>query len=463
MNPPEAPAHPETAPRRLAWERWAVALVLLLFAVVGFNHILTNGFRGQDFLLHSRSTEELIADPSRWFPQDFTNRPLVYWIGAGAHRFGPGALPWETAAAIFVGLNTLALGLLHDSTRRFIRSPALRVAAVTFVAFLPATQVASVVYAADAVCQLPFVLATWSLLRALEASSTRARLGYAITGGLAFCLGDFARFTFIGLLPAAAVVLALAWRWQRISGRQALAMGGLALVVPVLLAGWIQVRAHRQFAGQVPHHTFDWQGTGEMTWSSLLLPKRTDARIFAAPIYWESETIEGTPRYSLLVNNSYSYPALLHLSIFTDVLDYANDGDFDDGTPRREPQQALAVWSVHLGLIFSISASLAVAWFFVRCTIAVWRRPLAPVTGVLLWGALALAWYLPLALALPALHNAYEWGYWLARLVIPALWGFALVLFATLDELLPAHRWLGGLVAAIVAAQALLHVLSLWY
>jgi hypothetical protein len=332
-----------------------------------------------------------------------------------------------------------------------------------FVAFLPATQVAAVVFAADAVCQLPFVLAGWSLLRALEAAGTRARLAYAIMAGLALCLGDFARFTFIFLLPAAAVVLALAWRWQRISARHALAIGACALVAPALLAGWIHLRAQREFAGQEPHHNFNWHGTGEMTWSSLLLPKRTDGRIFAAPIYWEAEDLAGKPRYLLLIDNSYSYPALLHLSIFTDVLDYANDGELDDGTPRPEPQQTLAEESVRLGLLATVSATIAVAWFFVRCTGGIWRRALAPGTGMLVWGALALAWYGPLVLTLPFVQHAYEWGYWLPRLVIPALWGFALVLFATLDELRPRYRWLGGLVAAVVAAQTLLHVGSLWY
>jgi hypothetical protein len=454
---------PAARDRLSTGERWAVGLTLVLFAVVGGNHILTNAFHGQDFLLHTRSTEELIADSSRWFPQDFTNRPLLYWIGAFAHRFGPGTLGWETASAICIGLNTLALGLLHDSTRRFIRSPVLRVAAVMFVAFLPATQVAAVVYAGDAVCQLPFVLAGWSLLRALEAAGPRARLGYALTAGLAFCLGDFARFTFIFLLPAAAVVLALAWRWQRISARQALAIGACALLAPGLLAGGIQLRAQRAFAGQEPHHTFIWQGPGEMTWSSLLLPKRTDGRIFAAPVYWESEDHDGQPRYLLLIENNYSYPALLHLGIFTDVLDYANDGELDDGTPRPELQQLLAVESVRLGLLASLSAVIAVAWFFVRCAGGIWRRALAPGTGMLVWGALALAWYGPLVLTLPFLRHAYEWGYWLPRLIIPALWGFALVLFATLDELRPSYRWLVGLVAAVVGTQTLLHIGSLWY
>ncbi len=445
------------------WERWALRLLLLAFVLAGLNHIRTQTVYGQDFLLHSTSTEQLLAHPDQWFPQDFTNRPLVYWVGAASHLILPGARVWEMAALIFIALNTLALQLLHATTRRALRSPALRLATVALAAFLPATQVGGIVYAADAVCQLPFALAVWSLLHSLEAPTSRARLGYALLAGLALVLGDFARFTFLALLPATAVVLGLAWRWRRITGRQAAAIGSLALLLPALLAGWIQLRAQRQFAGQAPHHTFNWDGTGELSWSSLLWVKRVDVRLLDAPIYWESQLVAGQPQYVLLVNNRYSYPALLHLSVFTDVLDYANAGQLDDGAIRPEPQQTLARWSVRLGLLISVPALLAVLAFLVRTAAALWRPALAPGTGVLLWGTFALAWYLPIALTLPFVAHAYEWGYWLSRLILPALWGFAVVLFATLDELLPARRWLRGLLAAAVGAQALLHFRCLWY
>jgi len=437
--------------------------VLVLFFVAGFNHLRTNAVYGQDFLLHSTSTEEIIAHPDRWFPQDFTNRPLVYWIGACGHWIMPGDLAWKAAGAIFVVLNTLALWFVHDSTRRFLRSPALRVAAVAFVAFLPATQVATVVYAADAVCQLPFALAGWSLLRALEAESGRGRLGHAALAAVAFGLGDFARFTFVALLPAAALACGLAWRARRIGGRPALGIGLVALVGPALLAGWLQVRAQQQFADRPAHHTFDWHGTGEMTWSSLLFPKASDVSVLDAPVYWDSQIIDGNPRYVLLINNRYSYPALLHLGVFTDVLDYANEGEIDDGAIRPEPQKTLARWSVRLGLPFAAATLLAVLGFAGRSLVAIARPRVTPGNGLLVWGGMALAWYLPIMLALPFVRNSYDWGYWLPRLVIPALWGFGLVLFATLDARLLRRPRLAGAIAAVTGLQAALHLASVWY
>jgi len=82
---------------------------------------------------------------------------------------------------------------------------------------------------------------------------------------------------------------------------------------------------------------------------------------------------------------------------------------------------------------------------------------------VLAWGLLALAWFLPLVGLLPFVHHAYDWGYWLPRLVLPALWGFSLLLFFCLDRIFcekpGASRWIGW----IVAVQCAFQVASLWH
>ena len=133
------------------WERWALWVILAVAAAAGFNHVHTNTVFGQDFALHSRATEAMLKDASVWFPQDFTNRPMIYWVGVAANWLTHGKSIYETAGCLCVLLNTLALFLVHSSTRRFIRSPWLRISALAFIAFLPTTQVSTVVYAGDAV------------------------------------------------------------------------------------------------------------------------------------------------------------------------------------------------------------------------------------------------------------------------------------------------------------------------
>ncbi|MFI5358239.1 MAG: hypothetical protein ACHQ4G_12980, partial [Opitutales bacterium] len=420
---------------------------------VGINLIHNRAFIGQDFTFHVACTESLMKYPGQWFTFDITNRPLTYWIGAACAWFTHGRECWDLASLLFVFLNAFALQLLHASTRQLITSPLLRVAAITFVAFLPPTLITTVVYAADATAQLLFVFVAWSLLRSIEARTTRESAGYAGLAGLTLCLGNLAKFTFIFLPVAVVLIVGLLWRWKRLAGQRSWIIGGLAAAVPLIASGWVYFAAQRdvslylaalhdvqrEVSPEEPRHNFDWKGTGEMTWSSLVLVKRSDVRIFQAPGYFDPPETSGGG-HPLLTPNGYSYPALLHLGLFTDVLGYAKQGGTNENTLRPEPQQTVARLAVWLGLLFSVPAFLAAVALGGRALRTLfWRGP-APPTGPLLWWTMALIWYLPLVLALPYLHHSYEWGYWLPRLVLPALWGFAVVLFSAMDELFARRR-----------------------
>ena len=464
MTPTPAFGTPSIAAAIPRWERWAGWLILAVFAAAGFNHVHTNTIFGQDFYLHTKGTEAMLADVSRWFPQDFTNRPLIYSLGLIGHWLTHGKAPYEVAGALCVLMNTLALWFVHDSTRRFIASAWLRLAAVAFVAFLPSTQVAIVVYAGDAVAQLPFALTVWALLRCLESVSLRACLGFAGLTCFGLVLGNFARFPFVILPAAVLVTLILAWRCRRLSWQRGLLITLLTLPVPLLTFAWINHQAAVQLAKDPKHHSFHWEGAGDMTWHDLLMIKKTDVRIFDAPGYWENEMINGALHYGLPYTKNYSYPALLHLSTYTDVLDYANDGQLDNGQVRPEPQKTLSKWSVRLGLVTSLGMLVAMLWFTFQTLATLIKPRFAPSTGVIIWGMMALAWYLPLVLAFPYMENVYDWGYWLSRLIIPSLWGFALVFFAELDQRLATRpRWVPIVVAVLIFAQAVMHLRSVWF
>ena len=461
MTSDQSSSSPATEPR---WERWAVWLLLAVAAAAGFNHVHTNTIYGQDFGLHSYGTDEMLKDSSRWFPQDFTNRPMIYWLGVAGHWLTNGKATYEVAGALSVILNTLALFFVHASLRSFIRSPWLRISALAFVAFLPTTLVSTVVYAGDATGPLPFALTIWALLRSLEAPTLRRSAGYAVVTALGMCLGNFSRFPFI-LLPSAVVaVLLLTWRSGRLAGRRALLIGALALIAPIATSAWIQHRAEIQLRGYEEHHTHDWNGTGEMTWRYLLLPLKTDVRIFDAPGYWDMVHINGRDEHVLALQHNYSYPALLHLGIYNDVLDYADDGQLDNGKPRPEPQKTLCRWAVRIGVITSLGMFFSVLALVFRSAAVLFTGRNAPTTGALVWGMMALAWFLPIVLAFPYVHFVYESGYFLTRIILPALWGFGILLFAEADLRLGRQpRWVTVAVAILILAQAALHLRSVWY
>ena len=440
-----------------------MGLILGLFVAVGVNAIRHLAFIGQDFNFHVACTTRLLTHPGEWFAQDTTNRPLVYWIALWGMRVTANRAPFEFAAVVFLVSNAGALWLLHDAMRRSIASPGLRIAGLMLVAFLPATVIGAVAFSADAMAPPFFALLCWSVIRWTEAASLRAVWGTALLAGVALSLGNFTKFTFLAL-PVAVLVVGLGlWRTRQINRAQFVPFLLCAVVMPGLVGGWLHQKARRALADQPSRHAFDWRGTGEMTWGSLLQLKPTDGRVFDAPGYWDFYERDGKQILPLLAPNGYSYPALLHLGVSTDVLDLANLGTTDRGAPRPQPQKWFSQWAVRTGLVFSVAAFAAVLVLTGRWVAGLGRASVAPQAGMTVWTLMGLAWFFPLVLTLPYVQHAYEWGYWLPRLIVPTLWGFGFGLFSLLDEGIGGRKLWAVLILVATGGQTWLHVRSVWY
>ncbi len=444
------------------WERWSVLLLLTVFAVFQANGIHNEAYIGQDYLFHLANTKDFIAEPSFWVAQDDTSRPLLYWLGGLGHVLTGGRWTYEAVACLTTALAVAALGFLHAGSRRGVADPRLRVAALALIAFVPVTQVTAVVYAADALTLLPFAAACWSLARSVEAEDSRAALTYGLGAGAALVLGNLAKLTFAFLCPALiAVLLLLVWV-RRLSARRAALIGLASVALPLVVAIAAQSLNRLTLAGDHPRHQLNWHGAGDMTWRSLLGLKSSDARIFAAPPYWATPVVAGKTVVPMLENNGYSYPALLHLGIFTDVLDILDREGFQRLKPRPESHARLARWAVRSGVIFSVATLVALFAYAGESLRQLRRRAAELNPALLIWAVFSAAWFLPLVLTLPFVTAAYTWGYWLPLLVVPALWGFGLILYAMLD------RWIGGrgLAWGVLAAtllQSVLEIASGWY
>lgn len=448
-------------------ERWSVRLILVAYLVIQLNNIHNSAYIGQDFSFHADATDGALTNPGRWFNLDITERPLIHWLGAACRVFTHNQYTYQLASLLCVLLSILALWLLHDCSRMFIRRPVLRVAGLAFVVFLPVTIVTAVVYAADTVVLLPFVLTCWSLSRALQATTLRTAAVYALLACVGSVAGEFAKFTFTPL-PVITLFMVLVLALRRItSWRRAALIGSIAALAPAYVGGWLYVKNQRELAKTPVRTEFIWVGTDEMTWRSLLFPKWSDRRIFDAPTYWDAVSVGHKKVNLLLVNNSFSYPALLHLGVFTDVVDYADYAyrvSNNDGMRRPEPHKTYAQWSVRIGLIFSIAMSLsllALGGWVIR---AFFQHAPMPPTGLVVLTVFATAWFLPMTLTLPFVRHVYEWGYWLPRLVLPAIWGFALIPFALADRWLPrrAHAAMVAVVV-LVLLQVVVGIRSVWY
>src|SRR5205085_5247887 len=74
----------------------------------------------------------------------------------------------------------------------------------------------------------------------------------------------------------------------------------------------------------------------------------------------------------------------------------------------------------------------------------------------------SISWFLNIVAFLPFIPGAYNAGYWLPRLIAPALLGFFLVAFVFLDRLRKISRSLQIAVVVLVVIQSTLNASFLW-
>lgn len=87
-----------------------------------------------------------------------------------------------------------------------------------------------------------------------------------------------------------------------------------------------------------------------------------------------------------------------------------------------------------------------------------------PGSAALVWSALALTWYAPIAGSLPFVYHVYAMGYWLPRLTLPALWVFFASFFVAVDRLPgPWRTRAGALLIIVVLILSALEIRSVWY
>jgi hypothetical protein len=164
----------------------------------------------------------------------------------------------------------------------------------------------------------------------------------------------------------------------------------------------------------------------------------------------------------LLVHHGYSYPALLHLGVFTDVMNFTHGGYMNRIVARPAAQQTASNLATRTGMWLTAATVVAVMAFWATTIFSLVGRAHAPPLALIAWAALGTVWFVPLVATLPFVHGAYEFGYWLPRLILPALWSFLLILFAMIDRTSPP-RWPTFFLIAVVLIESAVHVRSVWY
>lgn len=411
-------------------DRLYLASISLIGFILGLVGIRNYGYNAQDFITHR--TEILT------FPDTVTykiNYSLgLAWFGhfIAAHLTAAHFL--EALAFAFLAFNTAALWIVYRFIWGGLERTALRYAASAFATFVPFRVTTAVVLASDGFTLPFFFVAALCVLRLCGRPN---RPWTWVLLGLALLAGTLCKYSLAGVIPPAAVLVVLAiYRRRPARGRLVWFLAAvLAFAPPAVLVEFEMVQALKA-SGTVKGA--EWNpdfAPPPMRWRDLLLFQASDVKLFSAPDYFRGE---------LFWPRAYSYPALLHVACFTDIL-----GNFQ--TPRvttdwdhrsqvyvyrwRSPRsQLLQEVSVASGLVFSALAAAGLVVCGVLSVLALASDKARIPQAVTVMTLLALGYYLPQFYSLHFLARPYSLGYWLPRLVAPSLVVFFILGFVLAER-----------------------------
>jgi hypothetical protein len=448
-------------------EWYFATLASALHLIFQVNAALHHGWRGQDFTIHLNFIKLATAQPLQFlthYTDLRTNPPLFHYLASLVYK-ATGAIHYlEVIALISACLNLTALLLLYGAIRDLFESMAIRLACLILLLFLPFAMIHAEVLAADALATPVFFLAVCALVRIAtgKAQSRAAYISHLAGLCAALLVGVGVKFTFGSLLIATVLCVLVLERARLLTRRRAL----LAVALVVILPGGTALFELATYLHDQVYRAGLNSRAREMNFRSVLFFRPHDVDILGAPGYYSpaaeqspaaSETT--TQNYNLLMSNKHSYLALLHLGMYTDLLDiYQNP----PGTRSRANQRKMAL-AVKAGIPFSLCMLLLTPVMGFRSLYRTIIARKAEMSVIAIMSLAAGLFFLNIALPMPFATNAYSAGYWTPRLVAPALLSFAVITFAAIDGLLRGRSkaW-GYAILLAVVGQATLHASFLW-
>lgn len=467
-----ATAPPPVIYPTVPWERWAIVVALGVYFVFQFNAILHHGSWGQDFGSHLRFTARAYQGGWKFlttYIEGQNNPPLFHFLCAGVYRLTNHIHSLEVISIIATLLNAGALLLLHRMSLRMIASPVMRVAAFIFLTFLPAGMIHAVVLAADCVATPSTVALMYLLMRLSEAGDRPLRrfVGWGVLAMLALAFAVSVKFTSISLVPAAAAAIVLMWFARATDLRRTALAMAVVVAVPMIL-GVATYRQYKKFQKGnlgVSMAMDPFAESTELNVRSLFFLRPADVKLLKAPPY-DTPTDEiafGAHRtLELAVPSRYSYVGLLHLAVFTDVLNIYQYDPLDNYFGRRSHNsQVRMALAFKTAIPFTLATLISVPWMLGWSMYRVFLRRDRAALPVLTVLTVSFAFFLVIFIFLP-FTGALGGGYYLPRLIIPALFGFFLATFVLLARTVGRSGVGRAICLAAVIFQALVSLSFLW-
>ncbi|HEY0790892.1 MAG TPA: hypothetical protein VGD78_07490 [Chthoniobacterales bacterium] len=451
----------EMPPNR--WEFLAAGLVLFLSLGLQLLAVYRADAVGQDFKLHQTNMLIAAEKPFEYAFGAFgrTNPPLFYLVTGGLYRlFGPRG--WIYAVGAFNSLqNFCALGCLYVLGVWLIPNPRMRVTMLALVAFLPAFQITSVVFAADAFCQAPFTLGLVFIAAGLlgKMPFKPAFVGFTLCVALSVSL----KYTAISLIPGGVLIVALLCRQGRMPRRNTLAAVAAFILSTSVVGGYWVFQNTKNVS---MHFSADMGpalvGRNQMNLRSLLFFRSGDRLLLKAPNLWELALADSKKHFALVRANYFSYPGLLAYSTFTDSMKiFQSKPRGEDFGTLTEAKVLVSRISCILGFGWLSATAVLVVISFLQSVRVGWDQRHPYDTAVLCLLLFALAWHAFILTLLPTVKYATVFGYWLPRLILPSLMVYALAAFRTLAVAGRGRTAWEPVVIALVVVQCCLHAVIL--
>lgn len=417
---------------RYSTKDWAfLGILTFLGFLLGMRGIYHDGYIGQDFTTH----RDLIVTFPQGYSFSLTNPPGLYWFGSTVRNLVGDGNYLKVIARAFLVLNTLALWIIYAFLRNGIGSRQIWYASCAFVTFIPFRVIHSIVLASDAMTLPLFASVAFFSLRLFE---NPRNLPSWIGLSVVWVAAMFCKYTFVSLLPPIALLLivSIARNVERGKWLRWGAVGVLALALP---AGAFLFEIHEGHASGPTLSDQQWlpkDAPSVMRWSDIMLPQKGDVGILSGPDFKHG----GLP-----IPRKYSYLGLLHVSSFSDIFNFLQPPISPGWTyfemhlqnqfvrSRTAFSQGLQVLSVRWCLIYSLLAVVGTLACVVASVPTLFGpRPVIP-NPVVVLTSLSVAYYSLIFFSLHRLRDPYAQGYWLPRLVLPALLVFFALGFVMVD------------------------------
>ncbi len=452
-------------------EKRGVLVFFCLYLAIQVNAAFHHGSWGQDFVLHKLWIRLALAHPWQYATElevHRTNPPLYELFCALIFKLTNGVYSLEVIALLSVALNTAGLVLLYKLIRAFVKDPLVRLSCLIFILFLPFAMITELVLATDALA-LPIFFCLLFLLNKLAAQRDGRAFWKTLTGVIVVLLLGMATKLTFGVEICASI--AAIWMMERaaVMRRDRAAIASIVILfatgVPIATARLLTKGSYNLLLGTLPG--------SEMTIRDIIFFRSLDWKLLRAPSY-DAKSSTPSPKigawpahnYELLAKDKYSYPGLLELAIFTDVMNIYQDLRYDpkeiDFGSRSERNQKRMQLAVRTGLLFFFGVVIMSPLVIVEAFWNALIRRRAAAVGPAIVALCSLAWYLNILLGFLVVP-AYYGGYWLPRLAAPALLSFALLAAVGIDHFIRfrSRAWAISLLVLVIL-QSAVQVSFLW-